>query len=36
MALVLDKVFPFGRSMDEYVKMFNLTNADLNKKIGVA
>lgn len=33
MALVLDKVVPFGRSMDEYVKMFNLTNADLNKKI---
>ncbi|BAY32415.1 hypothetical protein NIES2107_43040 [Nostoc carneum NIES-2107] len=33
MALVLDKVVPFGRSMDEYVKMFNLTNADLNKRI---
>lgn len=33
MAMVLDKVVPFGRSMDEYVKMFNLTNADLNKKI---
>ncbi|MFN6515846.1 MAG: SAM-dependent methyltransferase [Nostoc sp. CreGUA01] len=33
MAMVLDKVIPFGRSMDEYIKMFNLTNADLNKRI---
>ncbi|MBW4675259.1 MAG: SAM-dependent methyltransferase [Desmonostoc geniculatum HA4340-LM1] len=33
MAMVLDKVVPFGRSMDEYIKIFNLTNADLNKKI---
>ncbi|MDZ8236052.1 MAG: SAM-dependent methyltransferase [Nostoc sp. ChiQUE01a] len=33
MAMVLDKVVPFGRSMDEYIKMFNLTNADLNKRI---
>ncbi|MBD2516634.1 SAM-dependent methyltransferase [Nostoc sp. FACHB-973] len=33
MAMVLDKVVPFGRSMDEYIKIFNLTNADLNKRI---
>ncbi|MBD2510236.1 SAM-dependent methyltransferase [Nostoc sp. ATCC 53789] len=33
MAMVLDKVVPFGRSMDEYIKIFNLTDADLNKKI---
>ncbi|WP_341529761.1 SAM-dependent methyltransferase [Nostoc sp. UHCC 0302] len=33
MAMILDKVVPFGRSMDEYVKLFNLTDADLNKKI---
>ncbi|MFN6536840.1 MAG: SAM-dependent methyltransferase [Nostoc sp. EkiNYC01] len=33
MAMVLDKVVPFGRSMDEYIKIFNLTSADLNKKI---
>ncbi len=33
MAMVLEKVVPFGRSMDEYIKMFNLTAADLNKKI---
>lgn len=33
MAMILDKVVPFGRSMDEYVKIFNLTDADLNKKI---
>ncbi|MFN6560786.1 MAG: SAM-dependent methyltransferase [Nostoc sp. ChiSLP01] len=33
MTMVLDKVVPFGRSMDEYIKIFNLTNADLNKKI---
>jgi hypothetical protein len=33
MAMILDKVVPFGRSMDEYVKMFNLTDTDLNKKI---
>lgn len=32
MAMILDKVVPFGRSMDEYIKIFNLTNADLNKK----
>ncbi|MDZ7957859.1 MAG: hypothetical protein RMY34_08115 [Aulosira sp. DedQUE10] len=33
MATVLDQVVPFGRSMDEYIKMFNLTDTDLNKKI---
>ncbi|MBH8577937.1 SAM-dependent methyltransferase [Nostocaceae cyanobacterium CENA369] len=33
MAMVLNKVVPFGRSMDEYVKIFNLTNTDLNKRI---
>ncbi|MGJ5632266.1 SAM-dependent methyltransferase [Nostoc sp. CALU 1950] len=33
MAMVLEKVVPFGRSMDEYIKIFNLTNADLNKSI---
>ncbi|MCC5663913.1 SAM-dependent methyltransferase [Nostoc sp. CHAB 5784] len=33
MAMVLDKVVPFGRSMDEYIKIFNLKNADLNKSI---
>ncbi|WP_445638217.1 SAM-dependent methyltransferase [Nostoc sp. DSM 114161] len=33
MVMVLDKVVPFGRSMDEYIKMFNLTKADLNKRI---
>lgn len=32
MAMVLDKVVPFGRSMDEYIKIFNLTDVDLNKK----
>lgn len=31
--MILDKVVPFGRSMDEYIKIFNLTNADLNKRI---
>ncbi len=37
MALQLDKVVPFGRSFDEYVKMFSLTEADLQKSIlGVA
>ncbi len=33
MVMVLDKVVPFGRSMDEYIKIFNLTKADLNKRI---
>ncbi|MBD2101682.1 SAM-dependent methyltransferase [Leptolyngbya sp. FACHB-261] len=29
MVMVLEKVVPFGRSLDEYVKMFNLTVTDL-------
>ncbi|WP_329608447.1 SAM-dependent methyltransferase [Nostoc sp. CMAA1605] len=29
----LENVVPFGRSLDEYVKMFNLTDADLQKSI---
>ncbi|MBD2611127.1 MAG: SAM-dependent methyltransferase [Nostoc sp. ZfuVER08] len=33
MVMVLDKVVPFGRSMDEYIKIFNLTKLDLNKRI---
>ncbi|MDZ8050635.1 MAG: SAM-dependent methyltransferase [Aulosira sp. ZfuVER01] len=33
MAMVLDQVVPFGRSMDEYIKIFNLTETDLNKKM---
>jgi hypothetical protein len=33
----LDKVVPFGRSLDEYIKMFNLSAEDLQKDIlGVA
>ena len=37
MAMVLDKVVPFGRSLDEYVQMFNLTPADFTGRIlGVA
>ncbi|BAY07926.1 SAM-dependent methyltransferase [Calothrix sp. NIES-2098] len=33
MVMVLEQVVPFGRSMDEYIKIFNLTDTDLNKKI---
>jgi hypothetical protein len=33
MAMKLEKVVPFGRSLDEYIKMFNLTEADLQKRI---
>jgi hypothetical protein len=29
----LTAVVPFGRSLDEYIKMFNLTEADLRKSI---
>ncbi|WP_245940028.1 SAM-dependent methyltransferase [Stenomitos frigidus] len=29
----LETVVPFGRSLDEYIKMFNLTDADLTKRI---
>ena len=37
MAIKLDNVVPFGRSLDEYVKMFNLTKSDLQSNIlGVA
>jgi len=37
MATELEKVVPFGRSMDEYRKMFALTDGDLDRKIlGVA
>ena len=33
MAMQLDSVVPFGRSFDEYVHMFSLTESDLNKSI---
>jgi hypothetical protein len=33
MAMKLDKVVPFGRSLDEYMKMFNLLEIDLQKNI---
>jgi hypothetical protein len=33
MVLKLDKVVPFGRSFDEYVRMFNLSTHDLQKRI---
>ena len=33
MAMRLDKVVPFGRSLDEYVKIFNLSDTDLGKRI---
>ena len=33
MAVKLDTVVPFGRSFDEYVKMFDLTAADLQQPI---
>ncbi|MBD2433529.1 MULTISPECIES: hypothetical protein [Fischerella] len=33
MAMKLAKVVPFGRSLDEYVQMFNLTKSDLHKRI---
>lgn len=37
MAMQLDQVVPFGRSLDEYRAMFSLPHADLDKKIiGVA
>jgi hypothetical protein len=29
----LEEVVPFGRSLDEYLKMFNLTESDLQKSI---
>jgi hypothetical protein len=33
MVMKLDKVVPFGRSLDEYTKMFNLSAEDLQKNI---
>lgn len=37
MAMHLAQVVPFGRSLDEYVQMFNLSQSDLQKRIlGVA
>ena len=33
MSLILDHVVPFGRSFDEYQKMFNLSGKDLLKRI---
>lgn len=33
MAMRLDNVVPFGRSFDEYVKMFSLTEFDLSQSI---
>lgn len=33
MAMQLERVVPFGRSLDEYIKMFNLTASDLQKTI---
>jgi hypothetical protein len=33
MVMKLDKVVPFGRSLDEYLKMFNLSSEDLQQRI---
>ena len=33
MVMKLDKVVPFGRSLDEYIKMFNLSSEDLQQRI---
>lgn len=33
MAFELKNVVPWGRSLEEYTKMFNLTNSDLNRRI---
>lgn len=33
MAVIYEKVVPWGRNYDEYSKMFNLTDEDLSKKI---
>jgi hypothetical protein len=33
MVMKLDKVVPFGRSLDEYIKMFNLSSEDLQQSI---
>ncbi|MCM1982945.1 SAM-dependent methyltransferase [Lyngbya confervoides] len=29
----LDRVVPFGRTLDEYIQIFNLSEADLNRRI---
>ncbi len=33
MVMKLDKVVPFGRSLDEYIKMFHLSSDDLQQRI---
>ena len=33
MVMQLEKVVPFGRSLDEYIKMFALSEADFNQRI---
>jgi hypothetical protein len=33
MVVKLDKVIPFGRSLDEYIKIFSLSKSDLDRKI---
>lgn len=33
MAIKLDNIVPFGRTLDEYQRLFSLSNADLNKTI---
>jgi hypothetical protein len=33
MAMQLDAVVPFGRSLDEYIRMFNLSEMDLSQRI---
>jgi hypothetical protein len=33
MAFQLDQIIPWGRSFDEYVRMFSLTDSDLKKRI---
>ena len=33
MVMKLDRVVPFGRSLDEYIRMFNLSGEDLQKSI---
>ena len=33
MVMKLEKVVPFGRSLDEYIKMFDLSSEDLQKRI---
>ena len=33
MVMKLEKVAPFGRSLDEYIKIFNLSSEDLQKRI---